>query len=77
VVPEFLQSDATAANLAYSLSVIMGDSSERRRQEQAFRRLDSILGTGGPTPSERAAAAVLELLARRVAEPTTANSPAV
>jgi lipid-A-disaccharide synthase len=64
VVPEFLQSDATAANLAYSLSVIMGDSSERRRQEQAFRRLDSILGTGGPTPSERAAAAVLELLAR-------------
>jgi lipid-A-disaccharide synthase len=72
VVPEFLQSECTAANLAYALSVMLGDSSERRRQEQAFRRLDSILGTGGPTPSERAARAVLELLARRAPGATPA-----
>jgi lipid-A-disaccharide synthase len=71
VVPEFLQTECTAANLAYSLSVILGDSSERRRQVQAFRRLDSILGTGGATPSERAARAVLDLLAHKSTGATT------
>lgn len=76
VVPEFLQTECTAANLTYSLSVILGDSSERRRQEHAFRRLDSILGTGGATPSDRAATAVLDLLAQRSGAATTA-SPAV
>jgi lipid-A-disaccharide synthase len=71
VVPEYLQSECTAANLAYDLSVVLGDSSARRRQELAFKRLDSILGTGGPTPSERAARAVLELIARKSMSATT------
>ena len=74
VVPEFLQSNATPANLANALSLILGDSSERRRQEQAFRRLDSILGTGGAAPSDRAASAILELIeekSTRRAEPVS------
>jgi lipid-A-disaccharide synthase len=71
VVPEYLQSECTAANLAYELSVMLGDSSARRRQELAFKRLDSILGTGGPTPSERAARAVLELVAQKSMSATT------
>jgi lipid-A-disaccharide synthase len=77
VVPEFLQSECTAANLAYALSVALGDSSERRQQEQAFQRLDAILGTDGPTPSERAARAVLELLALRSAGATMSRSQKV
>ena len=76
-VPEFLQSECTAANLAYSLSVILGDSSERRRQEQAFRRLDSILGAGGPTPSDRAASAVLELIGKSSQIPTPPKAQTV
>lgn len=71
VVPEYLQSECTAANLAYDLSVMLGDSSARRRQELAFKRLDSILGTSGPTPSERAARAVLELVAQKSMSATT------
>jgi lipid-A-disaccharide synthase len=65
VVPEFLQSRCTPANLAVSLADILDDTPARRRQEQAFRRLDAILGIGGVPPSDRAARAVLDLLALR------------
>jgi lipid-A-disaccharide synthase len=65
VVPEFLQSQCTAANLATAMREILDDTPARRRQEQAFRRLDAILDTGGVAPSERAARAVLDLLALR------------
>jgi lipid-A-disaccharide synthase len=65
VVPEFLQGQCTAANLATALREILDDSPARQRQEQAFRRLDAILDTGGVAPSERAARAVLDLLALR------------
>jgi lipid-A-disaccharide synthase len=64
VVPEFLQSQCTAANLVTSMREILDDSPARRRQEQAFRRLDAILDTGGIAPSERAARAVLGLVDR-------------
>ena len=65
VVPEFLQDRCTATNLATALREILDDSPARLRQEQAFRRLNVILDTGGVAPSERAACAVLELLALR------------
>jgi lipid-A-disaccharide synthase len=65
VVPEFLQTQCTAANLAAALADIVGDTPARRRQGDAFRRLDAILGISGVTPSERAAGAVLDLLAQR------------
>ncbi len=69
VIPEFLQSRCTAANVAPALADIIGDTPARARQIEAFKRLDGILGTGGMAPSARAAEAVLELLARRPAPP--------
>lgn len=65
VVPEFLQTQCTAANLARALADILDDTPARRRQQDAFRRLDTILGSGDAVPSERAAGAVLDLLAER------------
>jgi lipid-A-disaccharide synthase len=65
VVPEFLQTKCTPANLAESLTEILGDTPARRRQQEAFGRIDAILGAHDKPPSERAAAAVLDLLARR------------
>jgi lipid-A-disaccharide synthase len=65
VVPEFLQTKCTAENLATALAEIMADTPARRRQEEAFKRLDTVLGTGTTTPSARAAQAVLDLVAAR------------
>jgi lipid-A-disaccharide synthase len=76
VVPEFLQTRCTAANLAQALAEILGDTAARRRQEQAFTRLDAILGTGDVAPSERAARAVLDLLGTRARDATAAPPPA-
>jgi lipid-A-disaccharide synthase len=63
-VPEFLQSRCTAANLSPALAEIIADTPTRRRQIEAFKRLDGILGAGGASASERAAQAVLDLLGR-------------
>jgi lipid-A-disaccharide synthase len=65
VVPEFLQTRCTAANLAEALTEILGDTPARRRQEEAFGRIDAILGVHDKPPSARAADAVLDLLAQR------------
>jgi len=65
VVPEFLQTQCTAANVARALGDILEDTPARRRQQDAFRRLDTILGSDDAVPSERAAGAVLDLLAER------------
>jgi len=65
VVPEFLQTRCTAANLAWALADVLDDTPARQRQQDAFRRLDTILGSGDAVPSERAADAVLDLLAER------------
>ena len=59
VVPQFLQRDCTADNLAAALMPLLSDSPERRRQVAAFARLDEVMGLGAGAPSERAAAAVL------------------
>jgi lipid-A-disaccharide synthase len=64
-IPEFLQSRCTAANVAPALADLLGDTPARRRQIEAFGRIETILGTVGAPPSDRAAAAVLDLLAQR------------
>jgi lipid-A-disaccharide synthase len=61
VMPELLQRQATAKNLADALVAIAADSPERRRQCEAFARLDAIMEIGSAVPSERAAAAVIAL----------------
>jgi lipid-A-disaccharide synthase len=61
IVPELLQADCTPHGLADALVPLMSDTVERRRQVDAFARLDEIMEIGRAAPSERAAAIVLKL----------------
>jgi lipid-A-disaccharide synthase len=61
IMPELLQRQATPKNLADALVEIVGDTPQRRRQSEAFVRLDTIMEVGGSAPSERAAAIVIAL----------------
>ena len=68
VVPEFLQEDCTPEKLAPALARGADDSPLRRRQVEAFARIDAIMSTGDQPPSVRAADIVLATMrkARRV-----------
>lgn len=59
VIPEFLQQDCTAAKLAPAVRAILEPTEARRRQVEAFARLDAIMSTGNQPPSVRAADIVL------------------
>jgi lipid-A-disaccharide synthase len=59
VVPEFLQQDCTSKKLAPALREILGDTPARRRQVEAFAKIDPIMSTGNQPPSVRAADIVL------------------
>ena len=59
VVPEFLQQDCTPEKLSPALRDVLGDSPLRRRQVEAFARIDAIMSTGNQPPSVRAADIVL------------------
>lgn len=59
VVPEFIQQDCTPEKLLPALREILSDSPLRRRQVEAFARIDSIMSTGNQPPSVRAADIVL------------------
>jgi len=61
VVPEFLQRDCTPGRLAKALMPLLSDTPERRRQIDAFARLDVVLETGKASPSDRAAAIVVDI----------------
>jgi len=61
VVPEFLQQECTPRNLADALVPLLRDTAERRRQIDAFARLDAIMEIGRAAPSVRAAEIVLKL----------------
>ncbi len=67
-VPEFLQENCTAEKLANALGEVLTDSPMRRRQVEAFGRIDGIMSTGNQSPSVRAADIVLGMLrkSRRV-----------
>jgi lipid-A-disaccharide synthase len=68
-VPEFLQRDCTAENLARAIAPLMTNSPQRRAQIEAFARLDAIMrlddvqkgGGEAQTPSGRAADVILAL----------------
>ncbi|TCT02887.1 lipid-A-disaccharide synthase [Aquabacter spiritensis] len=74
VVPEFLQHDCTPAKLAHALDEVIAEGPKRRRQIEAFARLDDVFGTTGPVPSERAAAAVLDMIAHGSPERASAQA---
>jgi lipid-A-disaccharide synthase len=59
IVPEFLQWHCSPEKLAGALIPLIGDTPERRRQIEAFARLDRNMDIGGSVPSERAAALIL------------------
>jgi lipid-A-disaccharide synthase len=63
-MPELLQRDATAERLADALVAITQDSPARRRQCDAFAKLDAIMEIGRAIPSERAAATVIAMAGR-------------
>ena len=60
VIPEFLQRACTAENLAGALEPLLHDSAERRRQLEAFSRLDVVMGIGQRAPSDAAAVVILK-----------------
>ena len=64
VIPEFLQQDCTAAKLAPALREIIEPSEARRKQVEAFAKLDAIMSTGNQPPSARAADIVLAEMRR-------------
>jgi lipid-A-disaccharide synthase len=74
VVPELLQRDCTADKLSDALAPLLGETAQRRRQLEAFARLDAIMEIGTSSPAARAADVVLEVL--RAGEPRT-GAPAV
>jgi lipid-A-disaccharide synthase len=75
VVPEFLQEDCTADRLAAALAPLLQDGPERRRQLEAFARLDTIMQIGEGTPSVKAAEVVIELARSREIQRPHSNSP--
>ena len=59
-VPEFVQDDCNAGNLAATLLPLLRESKERAAQNTALNRLDALmLLAGGDTPSRRAAGIIL------------------
>jgi lipid-A-disaccharide synthase len=64
VVPEFIQENCRPENLAPALREVLTDSPMRRRQLEAFAKLDAIMTTDGQPPSSRAADVVLAMLRR-------------
>ncbi len=64
IVPEYLQRDCTPEKLASALLPLLADSPERRRQVEAFARLDHLMAIGQASPSDRAATVVLDCAQR-------------
>ena len=67
VVPEYLQEDCTSEGLAKALIPLLSDTPERRKQIEAFARLDAM-EIGTVRPSERAAEAVLAAVTQTPAD---------
>src|SRR5262249_50357550 len=59
VVPEFHQRDVRSERLMPPLRDVLGDTPLRRKQVEAFARIDSIMSPGSQPPSVRAAEIVL------------------
>jgi lipid-A-disaccharide synthase len=64
IVPEFLQTDCKPERLAEALLQLLPDTPQRRRQIDAFGRLDSIMEIGTAAPSAKAADIVLDIARR-------------
>ncbi len=65
VVPEFLQENCTPERLAAGVEALLSSSEVRDAQHQGFRQMAKALGDARPSPSERAAKVVLDIIASR------------
>jgi lipid-A-disaccharide synthase len=61
VVPELLQEDCTPEQLTAALVPLLSDTPERRRQTDAFGRLDAIMAIGEAVSSAKAADIVIAM----------------
>ncbi|MDB5507633.1 MAG: lpxB, partial [Hyphomicrobiales bacterium] len=64
-VPEFLQENCTAQNMAPALIALLRGGPEREAQVAELKRLGRIMTLDGETPSQRAARIVVETARRR------------
>jgi len=64
VVPEFLQENCTAAQLAPAVAEILRSGAARQRQIEAFSGLERMMAVGDSSPSERAAEIVVAQMRR-------------
>jgi lipid-A-disaccharide synthase len=62
VIPERIQWDCTPDKLTEALLPLLDDTPERRRQIEAFARLEDLMAIGEEAPSERAARIVREAI---------------
>ncbi len=62
VIPEFLQRDCTPEKLSQALRNVLSESSVRRRQLEAFAKIEKTMSTGNQSPSVRAADIVLKTM---------------
>lgn len=65
VMPELLQEDCRPERLVAALASLLDDGAARRAQTEAGREALVRLGRGGPSPGERAATVVLDVIAAR------------
>jgi lipid-A-disaccharide synthase len=59
VISEFLQEECTPEKLSVALREVLGNTALRRKQIEAFAKIDQIMSTGNAPPSARAADIVL------------------
>jgi lipid-A-disaccharide synthase len=69
VIPEHIQEDCTPEKLTDALLPLLNDTPERRRQLEAFARLDDLMSIGDEAPSLRAARIVLEVIRQSTDRP--------
>lgn len=60
VVPEFIQEYGTPETVSQALIAVIADTPERRRQVDAFARIDGLMDFAGVEPSAKAARIVLD-----------------
>jgi lipid-A-disaccharide synthase len=66
VVPEFLQEECTGAQIASGVDEILSSKKVRAAQQKDFAAVAKALGSPTPSPSERAAKVVLDIVQSRV-----------
>ena len=65
VMPEFLQHDCRPEKIAPALAALLDDPEQGAVARADMREAMARLGFGGPSPSDRAAATVLDIIAHR------------